>query len=94
MRKSSLPPSLLDSRASLPLTVRSRVNQKSRYAESFQQLLDESEKLGRSHKRYHLVGGTMIEKDRMNEEIMREERRDIIGLIRSRDYSLHRPHKL
>lgn len=60
MRKSSLPPFLIDSRASISLTSRSKVNQKSRYAESFQKLLEESEKLGRSHKKYKLVGGTMI----------------------------------
>jgi hypothetical protein len=40
------------------------------------------------------VGGTMIEKEKINEEIMRSERQEILSIIKKRDYSLNRPTKL
>jgi hypothetical protein len=76
LRRSSIGSSIQESQLIHSAVVTpSRMDQKSRYSNEFQQLLDDSEKLTFKKSRFKLIGGTMIEKEKINEEIMRQERK-------------------
>lgn len=43
--------------------------------------------LTKKKNRYRLRGGTMMEKEKMAEEVMRKEKKDILELLKAKDYS-------
>lgn len=67
---------------------------KSKFAEDIQDFLTTSLKLTEKRNKYRLRGGTTSEKEKMNEEVMRHERAEILDIIKRRDYSLNRPTQL